>query len=274
MHIEEDETMSAHVDDYIKPELMACCGAREIGDGDIVIVGTGFPTMSANIAKHTHAPRATMLQESGVYDARPARPALSVGDPCLNPGAAMIGGLVEVMGMFLQGGWIDVGFLSGSQVDKFGNINTTAIGDYNKPKSRLPGSGGANPIGALAKHVLIIALHDTRSLAERVDFITTPGYLDGPGARERWGLPSGTGPKVIITNKAVLRFDKTTKEAYLASYHPDTSVDEVVKLTPWKLNVSDDVCETEPPRADEIKALREVLDPFRMIKIYEKRGYV
>ena len=112
----------------------------------------------------------------------------------------------------------------------FGNINTTAIGDYNKPKSRLPGSGGANPIGALAKHVLIIALHDTRSLAERVDFITTPGYLDGPGARERWGLPSGTGPKVIITNKAVLRFDKTTKEAYLASYHPDTSVDEVVKL--------------------------------------------
>jgi glutaconate CoA-transferase subunit B len=122
--------------------------------------------------------------------------------------------------------------------------------------------------------VLIIALHDTRSLAERVDFVTTPGYLDGPGARERWGLPPGTGPKVIITNKAVLRFDESTKEAYLASYHPDTSVDEVVKLTPWKLNVADDVRETEPPRAEELKALREVLDPFRMIKIYEKRGYV
>lgn len=266
--------MALHPDDYIKPELMACCGAREIGDGDIVIVGTGFPTMSANIAKYTHAPGATMLQESGVYDARPTRPALSVGDPCLNPGAAMIGGLIEVMGMFLQGGWIDVGFLSGSQVDRFGNINTTAIGDYEKPKSRLPGSGGANPIGALAKHVLIIALHDTRSLAERVDFITTPGYLDGPGAREKWGLPPETGPKVIITNKAVLRFDESTKEAYLASYHPDTSVDEVVKLTPWKLNVADDVRETEPPRAEELKALREVLDPFRMIKIYEKRGYV
>ena len=266
--------MSNHPNDYIKPELMACCGAREIRDGDIVVVGTGFPTMSANIARYTHATNATLMQESGVFDARPARPALSVGDPCLNPGAAMIGGLTDVMGMFLQGGWVDVGFLAGSQIDKYGNINTTAIGDYAKPKSRLPGSGGANPIGALAKKVLIIALHNTRSLAEKVDFITTPGYLDGPGARERWGLPPETGPQVIITNKAVLRFDKETKEAYLESYHPGTSVDEVVKLTPWKLKVSDDVHETEPPRAEEIRVIREVIDPHRMITIYEKRGYV
>lgn len=266
--------MSNHPNDYIKPELMACCGAREIRDGDIVIVGTGFPTMSANIARYTHATNATLMQESGVFDARPARPALSVGDPCLNPGAAMIGGLTDVMGMFLQGGWVDVGFLAGSQIDRYGNINTTAIGDYAKPKSRLPGSGGANPIGALAKRVLIIALHNTRSLAEKVDFITTPGYLDGPGARERWGLPPDTGPQVIITNKAVLRFDSTTKEAYLESFHPGTSVDEVVKLTPWELKVSDDVHETEPPRAEEIRVIREVIDPHRMITIYEKRGYV
>ncbi len=266
--------MSEHPNEYIKPELMACCGAREIKDFDVVIVGTGFPTMSANIARYTHAPNASMMQESGVYDARPARPALSVGDPCLNPGAAMIGGLVEVMGIFLQGGWVDVGFLAGSQVDKFGNINTTAIGDYNSPKSRLPGSGGANPIGALAKKVLIIALHDKRSLAERVDFITTPGFIDGPGARERWGLRPGTGPEVIITNKAVMRFDKDTKEAYLESYHPGTTVDEVVTLTPWKLKVADDVHETEPPTAEELRVLREILDPHRMIKIYEKRGYV
>ncbi|HPC86185.1 MAG TPA: CoA-transferase [Smithellaceae bacterium] len=266
--------MSNHPNDYIKPELMACCGAREIRDGDIVVVGTGFPTMSANIARFTHAPRATLMQESGVFDARPARPALSVGDPCLNPGAAMIGGLTDVMGMFLQGGWVDVGFLAGSQIDKYGNINTTAIGDYAKPKSRLPGSGGANPIGALAKRVLIIALHNTRSLAEKVDFITTPGYLDGPGARERWGLPPDTGPQVIITNKAVLRFDSTTKEAYLESYHPGTSVDEIVRLTPWELKVSNDVHETEPPRAEEIRVIREIIDPHRMITIYEKRGYV
>lgn len=266
--------MSNHPSDYIKPELMACCGAREIRDGDIVVVGTGFPTMSANIARYTHAPKATLMQESGVFDARPARPALSVGDPCLNPGAAMIGGLTDVMGMFLQGGWVDVGFLAGSQIDRYGNINTTAIGDYAKPKSRLPGSGGANPIGALAKRVLIIALHNTRSLAAKVDFITTPGYLDGPGDRERWGLPPDTGPQVIITNKAVLRFDAATKEAYLESFHPGTSVDEVVKLTPWDLKVSDDVHETEPPRAEEIRVIREIIDPHRMITIYEKRGYV
>jgi glutaconate CoA-transferase subunit B len=260
--------------DYIKPELMACCGAREIKDHDIVIVGTGFPAMSANIAKHLHAPDAVLMQESGVIDARPSRPALSVGDPCLNPGAAMIGGLVEIMGMFLQAGRVDVGFLSGSQVDKYGNINTTVIGDYDKPTARLPGSGGANPIGSLARKTLIITLHDKRRLAEKVDFITTPGYIDGPGAREKWGLPPDTGPEVIITNKAVLRFDGKTKEAYLASYHPDCSIPEIIDKTPWYLKVSADVHPTEAPTGEELRVIREVLDPFRMISIYEKRGYV
>ena len=266
--------MVEHPGDYIKPELMACCGAREIRDRDLVIVGTGFPTMAANIAKYTHAPNAMMMQESGVYDARPARPALSVGDPCLNPGAAMIGGLVDIMGSFLQAGYVDVGFLSGSQVDKYGNINTTVIGDYENPRSRLPGSGGANPIGSLAKRILIIALHDKRRLAEKVDFITTPGYIDGPGAREKWGLPADSGPEVIITNKAVLRFDRETKEPYLETYHPDSSVDEVMENTPWDLKVADDVHETETPTAEELRVIREVLDPTRMIKIYEGRGYV
>jgi len=265
--------MHKHPDDYIKPELMACCGAREIKDGDVVIVGTGFPTMSANIAKYTHAPGATLMQESGVYDASPKRPALSVGDPCLNPGAAMVGGLLDVMGMFLQAGWVDVGFLSGSQVDKFGNINTTVIGDYQSPKSRLPGSGGANPIGSLAKRTLIIALHNKMRLAEHVDFITTPGYIEGADAREKCGMSPGTGPQVIITNKGVLRFHKETGEAYLASYHPDTSIDEIVGLTPWELEVAD-VHETEPPREEELRVMRDVLDPLRMIKIYENKGYV
>jgi glutaconate CoA-transferase subunit B len=266
--------MADHPSDYTKPELIACCGAREIKDGDVVLVGTGFPTMSANIARYIHAPNARLMQESGVFDAQPKRPALSVGDPCLNPGAAMIGTLLDIIGAFLQGGWVDVGFLSGSQVDKYGNINTTAIGDYHNPKSRLPGSGGANPIGSLAKRVIIIALHDTRRLADKVDFITTPGFIDGAGARERWGLPAGTGPEVIITNKAVLRFDRATGEAYLATYHPDTSVDEVRRNTPWDLKVADDVHETEPPTAEELRVLREILDPKRMISAYERRGYV
>jgi glutaconate CoA-transferase subunit B len=266
--------MSDHPSDYTKPELIACCGAREIKDGDVVLVGTGFPTMSANIARYIHAPNARLMQESGVFDAQPKRPALSVGDPCLNPGAAMIGTLLDIIGAFLQGGWVDVGFLSGSQVDKYGNINTTAIGDYYSPKSRLPGSGGANPIGSLAKRVIIIALHDTRRLAEKVDFITTPGYIDGAGSRERWGLPPGTGPEVIITNKAVLRFNKATGEAYLATYHPDTSVEEVRKNTPWDLKVAEDVHQTESPTAEELHVLRDILDPKRMISAYERRGYV
>lgn len=266
--------MKQYATDYIKPELMACCGSREIRDNDLVIVGTGFPTMSANIAKHHHAPNAIMMQESGVIDAQPRRTALSVGDPCLNPGAAMIGGLVEIMGMFLQAGHVDVGFLSGSQVDKFGNINTTVIGDYDNPTSRLPGSGGANPIGSMARRTMIIALHDKRRLAERVDFITTPGYIDGPGAREKWGLPKGSGPRALITNKALLRFDPDTCEAYLASCHPGHSVEEIRDATPWDLKVAADVCETEPPTVEEIRIIREILDPARMITVYEKKGYV
>jgi glutaconate CoA-transferase, subunit B len=259
---------------YIKPELMACCGAREIKDYDVVIVGTGFPAMSANIAKHTHAPNAILMQESGVVDACPKRPALSVGDPCLNPGAAMAGGLIDVMGMFLQAGWVNVGFLAGSQVDKYGNINTTCIGAYDRPKSRLPGSGGANPIGTLAQKTLIIALHDRRRLAEKVDFITTPGYIDGPNARRRWGFPADTGPECIITNKGILRFNKSNGEAYLESFHPGNSIDEIRENTPWDLQVADDIHETKPPTAEELKVIHEVLDPHRMIKIYESKGYV
>lgn len=266
--------MTRHSNDYIKPELMACCGAREIRDNNVVIVGTGFPAMSANIAKHTHAPNCILMQESGVVDARPKRPALSVGDPCLNPGAAMVGNLLDIMGMFLQAGWVDIGFLSGSQVDKFGNINTTCIGNYENPKSRLPGSGGANPIGALAKKTLIIALHDKKHLAEKVDFITTPGYIDGPGSRERWGLPANTGPECIITNKAVLKFDKKTGEAFLESCHPGNSVEEILGNTPWELKVSGDVHETKPPTGEELRVLHEILDPHHMIAIYEKRGYI
>jgi glutaconate CoA-transferase subunit B len=121
---------------------------------------------------------------------------------------------------------------------------------------------------------LIIALHDKRRLAEKVDFITTPGYIDGPGARRKWGLPPETGPECIITNKGVMRFDSESREAFLASFHPGSSVEEIVENTPWDLKVAEDVHETEPPTIEELKAIREVLDPNRMISVYEKKGYV
>jgi glutaconate CoA-transferase subunit B len=261
--------------DYSIPKLMACCGARSIRDHDLVVVGTGFPSIAASIALYTHAPNALLMQESGVFDARPKRPAFSVGDPCLNPGAAMVGGLIDVMGMFLQGGWVDVSYVSGSQVDKYGNINTTVIGDYNHPKIRLPGSGGANPLTLLSKRTLIITLHNDKRLAEKVDFITSPGYIDGPGAREKWGFPPGTGPEMIITNKAILKFDEVTKEAYLFSYHATSSVEEVLSLTPWDLKVSPDVHVTPAPTPEELKALKEKVDPNNIIDIvYGPRGYV
>jgi glutaconate CoA-transferase subunit B len=260
--------------EYIKPELMACCGAREIKDRDVVIVGTGFPSIAANISKHIQAPNAILMQESGPIDAQPKRVARSVGDPCLNPNAAMIGGLVEIMGIFLQGGWMDVGFLAGSQVDKYGNINTTVIGDYDNPTSRLPGSGGANPIASLAKKVIITVLHNTRRFTEKVDFITSPGYLQGFESREEAGLPPNTGPEIIVTNKAILKFDKKTKEAYLFSYHPGSTVEEIKECTPWDLKISKDVHETPPPTEEELHVLRTIVDPLRRTHEYLASGYV
>lgn len=260
---------------YSVPTLMACCGARGIRNNDLVVVGTGFPSIAASIALYTHAPNALLMQESGVFDARPKRPAFSVGDPCLNPGAAMVGGLIDVMGMFLQGGWVDVTYVSGSQVDKYGNINTTVIGNYQNPKIRLPGSGGANPLTSLSKRTLIITVHNEKRLAEKVDFITSPGYIDGPGTREKWGLPPDSGPEMIITNKAVLKFDEITKEAYLFSYHATSSVEEVLSLTPWELKISPDVHITPGPTAEELRVLKEIVDPHQILDVvYGRRGYV
>ena len=257
--------MDEHPSDYIKPELMACCGAREIRDGDLVIVGTGFPTVAANIAKLTHAPRAMMMQESGVYDARPKRAALSVGDPCLNPGAAMIGGLVDIMAMFLQAGWVDVGFLSGSQVDKYGNINTTVIGPYEQHKTRLPGSGGANDVGSFSQRTIIIMRQDKRKFVEKVDFITTPGYLTGPGAREAAGLPKNTGPYRVITQLGVYGFHPETKRMMLLSLHHGVTLEEAKANASFEFGVADRIEVTEPPSEKDIRILHEEIDPVGIV---------
>lgn len=260
--------------EYLKAELMGVCGAREIQDYDVVIVGTGLPLAATHLASLTHAPHAMMLHESGVVDSRPLRAPISVSDPTLNPGAAMIGSLIDVMGMYLQSGKIAVGFLSGSQVDKYGNINTTCVGsDYWNPVARLPGSGGANPIGSLVKKTVIMMQHVKQRFPEKVDFITTPGYINGPRAREKAGLPPGTGPVAVITNKAVLRFDSETKEMCLDTVHPGNTVEEVKENTGWDLKVSPDVRETEPPTEEEIELIRTKVDPKRLIYIYEMKGY-
>jgi len=241
-------------------ELMAICAAREIKDGEIAFIGTGLPMLGGMLAKATHAPHALLIFESGVVDAHPKRTPLSIGDACLVPGAAMLGGLTEVFGLILQPGHVDVGYIGAAQIDRFGNLNSTVIGDYYAPKVRLPGSGGANDIGSLAKRVIVMMKQDARKFVQKVDYITTPGYLDGPGGRERAGLPRG-GPSTVITDMGVYGFDPATKEMICLSHHPGLSVEEIRKNVSWPIRIADDVHETAPPTAEELRVLRETCDP-------------
>lgn len=241
-------------------ELMAICAAREIRDGEVAFIGTGLPMLGGMLAKATHAPRAILIFESGAVDSRPTRTPLSIGDACLVPGAAMLCGLSEVFGLILQPGHVDVGFIGGAQIDRFGNLNTTVIGDYRAPKVRLPGSGGGNDIGSLAKRTVVMMKQDARKFVPTVDYVTTPGYLDGPGGRERVGLPRG-GPAVVITDKGVYRFDAATKEMYCESYHPGLGADGIRMNASWPIRIAADVRETKPPTAEELRVLREECDP-------------
>ncbi len=246
--------------EYKLTELMAICAAREIRDGEVAFIGTGLPMLGGMLAKYTTAPNCVMIFESGVVDARPKRTPLSIGDACLVPGSVMLGGLTEVFGLLMQSGHVDVGFLGAAQIDRFGNLNTTVIGDYNAPKARLPGSGGANDIGSLAKRVIVMLKQDARKFVEKLDYLTTPGYLDGPGGRERAGLPRG-GPSVVITDLGVYRFDEATKEMYLESCHPGVTVEDIRKNVSWDIRVAPRVRTTKPPTKRELRVLRTKCDP-------------
>ena len=254
------EALPAAQPGYKRTELMAICAAREIRDGEIAFIGTGLPMLGGMLAKHTHAPKCIMIFESGVVDARPKRTPLSIGDACLVPGSVMLCGLTEVFGLLMQPGYVDVGYIGGAQIDKFGNLNTTVIGDYHHPKVRLPGSGGANDIGSLAKRTIIMMKQDRLKFAAKVDYVTTPGYLDGPGGRERVGLPRG-GPSCVISDMGVYRFDPVTKEMFLDSFHPGLNVEEIRKNVSWDLKVAPKVRRTKPPTKRELQVLRTKCDP-------------
>lgn len=245
---------------YTLSELMVCAAAREIRDGEVVFVGMRLPLIAFVVAKKTHAPRAIGLFENGVVRATPAAELIyTMADPPNILGATQCLDMVSVMGL-LQAGRVDLGFLGAAEVDRFGNLNSTRVGGKEK-FVRLPGSGGACDIASLAKRFVVLMEHDKRRLPERVSYITSPGYGDGKGWRERVGLPRG-GPSAVITSKAVLRFDGDG-EAYLASVHPGVSVDEVVASTGWKLRVAERVEVTQAPNAEELTAIRE----------YDKKGF-
>ena len=244
---------------YTTSELMVSRAAKELKNGDVVFVGIGVPSLAVNLAYRMHAPDLCMIYESGAVGCVPKRLPISIGDPCLVTGSLAVVPMLDVFSLYLQRGLIDIGFLGGAQVDRFGNINSTVIGDYRKPKVRLPGSGGACEIAALAKRVVITIGNSKRTLPERVDFVTSPGYLGGGSEREALGLEGG--PELVITDMGVYRFDPRTKEMVLASIHPGTTVQQIKENTGWDVKVSEDLTETPPPGPEEIRIIREELDP-------------
>jgi glutaconate CoA-transferase subunit B len=249
--------------DFTLTELMAVTAAREIKDGEVVFAGTGLPMLGAMLAQRTHAPACCIIFEAGTVASQLAHLPMSVGDPRAMYRAAMAAGLSEVFGYVLQAGRVDVGFLSGAQIDRFGNINSTSIGcDPRQPQVRFSGSGGACDIACLARRTIIIALHEKRRLPERVDYITSPGWLEGGDSRQRAGLIRG-GPSVVVTTKGVMRFRLDTKEMYLASYHPGLTPQAVAGDTGFPLD-TEGALVTAAPTYEELRILREVVDPERV----------
>jgi glutaconate CoA-transferase subunit B len=251
--------------DYTLTELMAVTAAHEIQEGEVVFAGTGLPMLGAMLAQRTHAPGCCIIFEAGTVASQLAHLPMSVGDPRAMRGAATAAGLSEVFSYVLQAGRVDVGFLSGAQIDRYGNINSTSIGlDPGHPQVRFSGSGGACDIACLARRTVIIALHEKRRFPDKIHYVTSPGWLEGGESRERAGLVRG-GPDVVVTTKGVMRFRPDTKAMYLASYHPGLTALDVAQDTGFPLDVSEAV-QTPSPDPQELRILREVVDPERVFR--------
>jgi glutaconate CoA-transferase subunit B len=250
---------------YAKPEefntleLMAVCGSRQIKNGEVVFVGTGLPLIAAMLAKKTHASGAKIVYEAGFIDSNAKEIALSIADSRLGYRASGAIGLIETLGLMLQGGHVDLGFVGAAQIDEYGNINTTYIGSFEKPTVRLPGSGGGNDIVSSAKRIVVIMTHEKRKMVKKLDYLTSPGFLDGPGAREKAGLLGG-GPSLVVTNLCQMDFDPETRRMRLATVHSGVSVHQVLENTNFDLIVPKNVPTTEPPTHEELALLRAI-DP-------------
>ncbi len=246
--------------DYTAQELMVAVASREIHDGDVVFVGMRLPVLAYAVARNSHAPQARGLFEVGLMRDQPASGFLgTMGDPPNVAGALWATRMSNAMALMAQG-QVDLGFIGGAEVDRFGNLNTSYIGDPGRPAVKLPGSGGGADIAILSRRWVTLMSHEPRRLVGRVSFVTSPGYGDGsPGWRKRNGLLGG-GPVAIITTLGVLRFPEGGGQAYLASVHPGHAVDEVLAQTGWPLHVADRVSETSAPTSTELAAIRR-FDP-------------
>jgi glutaconate CoA-transferase subunit B len=245
---------------YTSAELMIINAARLLRDGDVVFVGVGQPNLACNLAKRTHAPNLVMIYEAGVIGAEPARLPLSIGDPTLVSGALAVVSMYDIFSLYLQRGNVDVGFMGGAQIDRFGNINATVIGsDYAHPKIRLPGSGGAQEIAAWANRCYLMTPHQKRRFPEKVDFMTSAGFLSGGKAREAVGV-RGKGMLAVVTDIGILEPDEEG-ELILAALHPGRTAEEAKANTGWALRVAHQLRETDPVTEGELKILRDELDP-------------
>jgi glutaconate CoA-transferase subunit B len=245
-------------------ELMIVAAARTLDDGRSVAVGTGAPCAATMLAQRTHAPNLVILFEAGgVAPILPTMP-ISVGDSRTFHRALMASGMCEIMET-CQRGLVDYCFLGGAQIDPYGNLNSTVIGDWEKPRVRLPGSGGANDFASFAWRINVITPQDPRRFVEKVDFVTSPGFLDGPGARERAGLPAGGGPHKVITDMAVLGFDPETRRMRVESIHGDRAFDDVQARCGFELLRAPEIVRTPPPTEEELHLLRTEIDPNRYV---------
>ncbi|MDH2427547.1 CoA-transferase [Sphaerisporangium sp. TRM90804] len=235
--------------------MMTIAAARRLHDGLSCFVGIGLPSTAANLARRTHAPGLTLIYESGTIGAKPDHLPLSIGDGILAETADTVVSVPEIFNYWLQPGRIDVGFLGAAQIDRFGNINTTAIGDYADPKVRLPGAGGAPEIAASCGEVIVIVRQSRRAFVDRVDFVTSVGFGRAAGDRARLGL-RGHGPRTVITDLGILEPDPGTEELRLTHLHPGTTLAQAQEATAWPLTAAPTLQRTEPPTPDELQALR------------------
>ena len=248
---------------FSRSEMMIAAAARELAGQRVCFVGVGLPNIAVNLAKRTVNPDLELVYESGVFGARPARLPLSIGDPTIVTGATAVTSMLELFGYYLQGGLVDVGFLGAAQIDRFGNINTTVIGPYDQPTTRLPGSGGACEIAINARQVFVIMRQSPRSFVPAIDFRTSPGNLGGAAAAERTRREQrwrGRGPTVVVTDLGIYHFDEGG-EMRLDSLHPGATLDLVRASMAWQPHRAATLASTPPPSAEELRLIRQELDP-------------
>ncbi|MBK8989418.1 MAG: CoA-transferase subunit beta [Chloroflexi bacterium] len=239
--------------------------SRALQGSHVVFVGVGLPNIACNLARRSHSPEMELVYESGVFGANPARLPLSIGDPTLVSGAKSVVSMADLFMYYLQGGLVDVALLGGAQIDRYGNLNTTVIGDYARPKVRLPGSGGACEIAINAQKILMIMRLKGRAFVDKLDFVTSPGHLDGGDARQRAGLP-GEGPTLVITDRALFDFANPDHEMTLIEVASGETVESIQADIAWPLRVSPNLKQIVPPQPIELDIIRQQLDPEGMYR--------